>query len=223
MVISIPPQNDLRYRLREKMHELRLPLEVPYRTLIIDFLNMVFGKATKTCEKYWSKLVSSLNLYFEFQLQCVSRAGFGGSVTGSSGALSAVMQTTFTQSEMGSDGSIGEGANRKKGGESASERVHAGAQTGSTRVQVSRTSGDALGDSSAPLPRQLQSIDLMRAVFFPVPPSTPQDTPSQPFSGRWLLFKRYVCLCGCVEGGMCEGVRVHVCVYECVCLFVCVK
>jgi hypothetical protein len=36
-------KNDLRRRLRTRMKKKRMPLEEPYRKLVIDYLNLVFG------------------------------------------------------------------------------------------------------------------------------------------------------------------------------------
>eukprot|EP00029_Vermamoeba_vermiformis_P008493 TRINITY_DN3992_c0_g1_i1.p1 TRINITY_DN3992_c0_g1~~TRINITY_DN3992_c0_g1_i1.p1 ORF type:complete len:924 (-),score=198.60 TRINITY_DN3992_c0_g1_i1:32-2803(-) len=45
-------KNNLRFKLREKMKVLRLPLEEPYRRLVIDYFNLVFGN-TKNSDSYW--------------------------------------------------------------------------------------------------------------------------------------------------------------------------
>lgn len=51
-------RNDLRRRIRDKMAELHLPLEAPYRVLTVDFLNMVFYNALQrhpTSCQYWNE------------------------------------------------------------------------------------------------------------------------------------------------------------------------
>jgi hypothetical protein len=45
-------KNNLRWKLREKMKQIALPLEEPYRRLVIDYLNLVFGN-TKNSDEYW--------------------------------------------------------------------------------------------------------------------------------------------------------------------------
>jgi tetratricopeptide (TPR) repeat protein len=46
-------KNNLRFKLREKMKQLKLPLEEPYRRLVIDYLNLVFGNHNLS-DKYWN-------------------------------------------------------------------------------------------------------------------------------------------------------------------------
>ena len=61
-VIMIPPhfqmsarivKNKLRKLLRKKMKELKVPLEEPYRRLIISYLNLVLGDS-EASEEYWN-------------------------------------------------------------------------------------------------------------------------------------------------------------------------
>ena len=49
-------KNLLRYLLREKMKSLRLPLEEPYRKLIIDYLNLLFGDSDRS-DVYWNTVI----------------------------------------------------------------------------------------------------------------------------------------------------------------------
>ena len=47
-------KNNLRWKLREKMKLIALPLEEPYRRLVIDYFNLVFGN-TRISEEYWNQ------------------------------------------------------------------------------------------------------------------------------------------------------------------------
>ena len=49
-------KNLLRLLLREKMKSLRLPLEEPYRRLVIDYLNLVFGESDRS-DLYWNTVI----------------------------------------------------------------------------------------------------------------------------------------------------------------------
>lgn len=55
-IVARAIKNNLRFKLREKMKQLRLPLEEPYRRLVIDFLNLVFGN-NKDSDVYWNKYI----------------------------------------------------------------------------------------------------------------------------------------------------------------------
>lgn len=57
-------KNNLRFKLREKMKQLGLPLEEPYRRLVIDYLNLVFGN-TKNSDEYWDEWLKK-DLLFNF-------------------------------------------------------------------------------------------------------------------------------------------------------------
>jgi hypothetical protein len=57
-IVSRAIKNNLRYKLREKMRMLRLPLEEPYRRLVIDYLNLIFGN-TKESDLYWNRWLKS--------------------------------------------------------------------------------------------------------------------------------------------------------------------
>ena len=58
-------KNNLRWKLREKMKQIALPLEEPYRRLVIDYLNVVFGNY-KVSDEYWDKwLKQDLLMNFE--------------------------------------------------------------------------------------------------------------------------------------------------------------
>tara|TARA_R110002050_G_scaffold75423_3_gene161696 strand:- start:157 stop:963 length:807 start_codon:yes stop_codon:yes gene_type:complete len=50
---------ELRARLREKMRELKVPLEVPYRRVVCDYLNLVFGNGDAS-KQYWKEDVTRL-------------------------------------------------------------------------------------------------------------------------------------------------------------------
>jgi Translation initiation factor eIF3 subunit 135 len=50
-------KNTLNRDLRSKMRQLRLPLDVPYRQLVVDYLNLVFGSSQRTYD-YWNKEMS---------------------------------------------------------------------------------------------------------------------------------------------------------------------
>ena len=45
-------KNNLRWKLRQKMKEIAVPVDEPYRRLVVDYLNLVFGN-TKQSEEYW--------------------------------------------------------------------------------------------------------------------------------------------------------------------------
>src|SRR5690242_11072863 len=47
-------KNNLRLRLRVKMKLLKKALEEPYRRLVINYMNCVFGN-TEASETYWNK------------------------------------------------------------------------------------------------------------------------------------------------------------------------
>ena len=51
-------KNNLRRKLREKMKSLRLPVDEPYRRLVIDYLNLVFGESDAS-QAYWATDVKS--------------------------------------------------------------------------------------------------------------------------------------------------------------------
>jgi hypothetical protein len=46
-------KNNIRLRLRERMKKLKKPLEEPYRRLVINYMNLVFGNSENS-EKYWN-------------------------------------------------------------------------------------------------------------------------------------------------------------------------
>eukprot|EP01094_Clydonella_sp_ATCC50884_P028131 TRINITY_DN834_c1_g2_i1.p1 TRINITY_DN834_c1_g2~~TRINITY_DN834_c1_g2_i1.p1 ORF type:complete len:608 (-),score=212.39 TRINITY_DN834_c1_g2_i1:186-1817(-) len=53
-------KNDLRTRMRQQMQSLRKPLEQPYRRLVLNYLNLVFGSAPSS-SRYWdTKLKNDL-------------------------------------------------------------------------------------------------------------------------------------------------------------------
>lgn len=61
-------KNNIRFKLREMMKQLKLPLEEPYRRLVIDYLNLVFG-SNKESDNYWNTwLKSDLIMNFEAAL-----------------------------------------------------------------------------------------------------------------------------------------------------------
>ncbi|KAL6059841.1 Clu domain-containing protein [Balamuthia mandrillaris] len=61
-------KTNLRLRLRERMRELKLPLEEPYHRLVIDYLNLIIGHSDHS-EEYWTKnLKISLMRKFELAL-----------------------------------------------------------------------------------------------------------------------------------------------------------
>eukprot|EP01087_Luapelamoeba_hula_P012489 TRINITY_DN3487_c0_g1_i6.p1 TRINITY_DN3487_c0_g1~~TRINITY_DN3487_c0_g1_i6.p1 ORF type:complete len:703 (-),score=108.99 TRINITY_DN3487_c0_g1_i6:22-2130(-) len=61
-------KNNLRLRLRERMRKLGMPLDEPYRRIIIDFLNLLLGHNDQS-EEYWAKnLKTSLIRKFELSL-----------------------------------------------------------------------------------------------------------------------------------------------------------
>ena len=49
-------KNDLRTRMRRLMKNLRKPLEQPYRRLVLNYLNLVFGTAPSS-NSYWEEKV----------------------------------------------------------------------------------------------------------------------------------------------------------------------
>lgn len=48
----------IRVKLRTKMQELKLPLEEPYRCLLVDFLNLVFGNSPESTS-FWNTTIAS--------------------------------------------------------------------------------------------------------------------------------------------------------------------
>jgi tetratricopeptide (TPR) repeat protein len=61
-------KNDLNAKLRAKMYELRVPLEVPYRRLAVELLNVVFGD-TEESQRYWrEKVRNDLFAFFSFHV-----------------------------------------------------------------------------------------------------------------------------------------------------------
>jgi hypothetical protein len=46
-------KNKLRKLLRKKMKKLKVPLEEPYRSLVISYLNLVLGDS-EASEEYWN-------------------------------------------------------------------------------------------------------------------------------------------------------------------------
>ena len=58
-------KNLLRSRLRTKMKKLKKPLEEPYRKLVLDFLNEVFGTSQKSID-YWEQRIKK-NLFQSFE------------------------------------------------------------------------------------------------------------------------------------------------------------
>jgi hypothetical protein len=45
-------KTQIRQSLRETMRKLKVPLEQPYRRLVVDYLNLVFGESAKS-DRYW--------------------------------------------------------------------------------------------------------------------------------------------------------------------------
>jgi len=61
-------KNNLRLRLREQMRKLQLPLEEPYRRLVVDYLNLILGHNDQS-EEYWANNIKmSLVRKFEYAL-----------------------------------------------------------------------------------------------------------------------------------------------------------
>jgi hypothetical protein len=57
-------KNQMHAKLRELMKEIKEPVEVVYRQMVVDFLNVVFGRGIES-EGWWlSTLTEDLNLYF---------------------------------------------------------------------------------------------------------------------------------------------------------------
>lgn len=52
-------KHDLRKRLRDRMRQLRKPLEDPYIRLVINFLNLVLGNADSST-RYWENIIKPL-------------------------------------------------------------------------------------------------------------------------------------------------------------------
>ena len=58
-------KNDLRSQLRTRMKKEKMPLDEPYRKLIIEYINLVFGDSI-TSDEYWDRdLVAKLEQKFE--------------------------------------------------------------------------------------------------------------------------------------------------------------
>jgi hypothetical protein len=55
-------KNDLRQRLRERMKKVKKPLEEPYRRLVIEFLNIVFGTTPESVEYWDNQLLHALHV-----------------------------------------------------------------------------------------------------------------------------------------------------------------
>lgn len=49
-------KNLLKLLLREKMKALRIPLEEPYRRIVVDYLNLLFGESEKS-DLYWNTVI----------------------------------------------------------------------------------------------------------------------------------------------------------------------
>ena len=72
-------KNNLRLRLRMKSEILRQPLEEPYRRLLIDYFNMIFGN-TPHSEAYWNthlkidiqrNFIMVRSFFLSFRLFCI--------------------------------------------------------------------------------------------------------------------------------------------------------
>ncbi len=48
----------MRLQLRERVRQLKVPLEQPYRKLLVDYLNLVFGESAKST-RYWNEKLKS--------------------------------------------------------------------------------------------------------------------------------------------------------------------
>lgn len=51
-------KNTIRWKFRTKMREIGLPMEEPYRRLLINQMNLFFG-ATKNSDRYWDEMLKS--------------------------------------------------------------------------------------------------------------------------------------------------------------------
>lgn len=51
-------KNKLRAKLRKKMQRLKQPLEAPYRRLVINFMNLVFGR-TRRSDTFWNTTIKA--------------------------------------------------------------------------------------------------------------------------------------------------------------------
>ena len=61
-------KNELNMLMREKAKELGLPLEVPYRKVVVDYLNHVFGRG-KSQDRWWQEqLPPLLEKFFNVKL-----------------------------------------------------------------------------------------------------------------------------------------------------------
>lgn len=57
-------KQDLRTRLRNRMKQKKLPLEEPYRKLVLDYLNLVFGNSALSDEYWDTKIIVSVQRHF---------------------------------------------------------------------------------------------------------------------------------------------------------------
>lgn len=69
-------KNDLSSRLRDKMFELRVPLEIPYRVLVVSFLNLIFGETPESIEYWDTKIKNDLFVHFSFHLLANKKLAF---------------------------------------------------------------------------------------------------------------------------------------------------
>ena len=51
-------KNDLKYRLREKQRAFKVSVSMPYRILIIEYLNQIFGNPSENGMGVWEGIVS---------------------------------------------------------------------------------------------------------------------------------------------------------------------
>jgi tetratricopeptide (TPR) repeat protein len=138
-------KNVLAVRLREKMRQLRVPSEVPYARLTVEFVNTVFGSGDES-QLFWNDCVRpKLNLYFNFDFDesddepgvlerdvffsppatlaagsGISFAGIGGTGTSSANLLAPPSSPSSSSGGGGGGGSMGSSSMSLVGGGSGS-------------------------------------------------------------------------------------------------------
>ena len=68
-MVSRSIKNDIRFRLRETSKQFKIPLEEPYRKMLTNYLNLVFGNGTYSL-RYWNEFVKpAVCEYFHHALE----------------------------------------------------------------------------------------------------------------------------------------------------------
>lgn len=67
-------KNTLRRKLQEKMRELKVPMEVPYRRIVVNFMNRIFSSTNKS-QQWWENVGNQLTKSFHFDPKCLPKTG----------------------------------------------------------------------------------------------------------------------------------------------------